>query len=75
MTCGAPCCCRFDVVQKRIVTGTLEEHGKFHSTAAIAHVNGHVNRRVNLMCRREGEYLGFNIRGGREYALGVYVSG
>ena len=68
-------CSRFDVIQNRIVTGMLEEHGKFNSTAAIAHAEGHINRRINLTCRREGEYLGFNIRGGREYALGIYVSG
>ena len=68
-------CSRFDVVQKCIVAGTLEEHGQFHTTIAIGYLEGHVNRHVNLTCRHEGEYLGFNIRGGCEYALGIYVSG
>ena len=49
----------------------MEEHGNFHHAVGLG-LEGN-ERRLNLTSGKSGS-LGFNIRGGGEYGLGIYVS-
>ncbi|KAL4231085.1 PDZ domain containing [Mactra antiquata] len=62
----------YDVQSKAIISGDFEECG----------ISNHIRgldvdvpeRRVNLKFGKTNKGLGFNVRGGREYGLGIYVS-
>ncbi|KAH3708217.1 uncharacterized protein LOC127857219 [Dreissena polymorpha] len=62
----------YDVHDRRIISGDFEECG----------ISNHIRgldvdvpeRRINLKFGPADRTLGFNIRGGREYGLGIYVS-
>ena len=62
--------CRFDTGSRRLVEGELEDHGSMHN---LPYINGDSERRVN-MSLVGGQCLGFNIRGGSEYGVGIFVS-
>ncbi|XP_052773192.1 uncharacterized protein LOC128212016 isoform X2 [Mya arenaria] len=62
----------FDVHEGRLISGEFEECGISH------HIRGLdvdvPERRINLTFPRGDRRMGFNIRGGREFGLGIYVS-
>ncbi len=64
---------RYDVTKNSIVRGEFEEHGVPHHPAGLSYVDG-IERHINLAAGSRGQFLGFNIRGGSEYGLGIYVS-
>ncbi len=51
----------------------MESHGHVHAPAGLAYLDG-VERRIHLVVHRADQFLGFNIRGGSEYGLCIYVS-
>lgn len=59
-------------MERKLISGEFEECGISH------HIRGLdvdvPERRINLKFGRSDKTLGFNIRGGREYGLGIYVS-
>lgn len=65
--------CRLDTASGRIVEGEMESHGHVHAPAGLAYLDG-VERRIHLVVHRADQFLGFNIRGGSEYGLCIYVS-
>ena len=65
----APCCCpRVDVVNRRLVVE------KCSSTPSESSSEDGVRRIVHLYTTSDDFCLGFNIRGGKEFGLGIYVS-
>lgn len=65
----APCCCpRVDVVNRRLVVE------KCRSTPSDSGSEDGVRRIVHLYTTSDDFCLGFNIRGGKEFGLGIYVS-
>ena len=65
-------CHRFDVHDRKLVAGEFEECGLTHF---IRGLDVDVpERRVNLKFGRNDKTLGFNVRGGKEYGLGIYIS-
>ena len=65
-------CRRFDVHDRKLVAGEFEECGLTHF---IRGLDVDVpERRVNLKFGRNDKTLGFNVRGGKEYGLGIYIS-
>lgn len=61
-------CCRVDVVNRRLV---VEKSG---STPSESGSEDGLRRIVHLYTTSDDYCLGFNIRGGREFGLGIYVS-
>jgi len=53
--------------------GSSDAAGEAGASSTIPRGEGSV-RTVNLNIEREGERLGFNVRGGSEFGLGIYVS-
>ncbi len=53
--------------------GDLEDQGTFHFPTGLAFVDS-IERRIHMLVGRADQYLGFNIRGGSEYGLAIYVS-
>lgn len=65
----APCPCpRVDVVNRRLVVE------KGNSTPSDSSSEDSVRRIVHLYTTSDDFCLGFNIRGGKEFGLGIYVS-
>lgn len=62
------CCGRVDVVNRRLV---VEKCG---STLSDNSSEDGVRRIVHLYTTSDDFCLGFNIRGGKEFGLGIYVS-
>ena len=65
---------RYDTSTNRVVEGTYEDHGTFHHPLGLSYVEGEIERRIHLNLSHSNQFLGFNIRGGSEYGLGIYVS-
>lgn len=61
-------CSRVDVVNRRLV---VEKSG---STPSESGSEDGLRRIVHLYTTSDDYCLGFNIRGGREFGLGIYVS-
>ena len=61
--------CRVDLIHKRMVT---EESGRTPSEASAS--SSGLQRMVHLSTTSDDYCLGFNIRGGKEFGLGIYVS-
>lgn len=59
---------RVDLIHRRMV---VEESGHTPSEASSA---GALRRIVHLFTTSDDYCLGFNIRGGKEFGLGIYVS-
>ncbi|XP_041706768.1 PDZ domain-containing protein 7-like [Coregonus clupeaformis] len=59
-----------DLIQRRMV---VEESGRTPS-ASVASSDGALRRIVHLYTTSDDYCLGFNIRGGKEFGLGIYVS-
>ncbi|XP_012989406.2 PDZ domain-containing protein 7 isoform X1 [Esox lucius] len=59
-----------DLIQRRMV---VEESGRTPS-ASMAGSDGALRRIVHLYTTSDDYCLGFNIRGGKEFGLGIYVS-
>lgn len=57
---------RVDLIHRRMV---VEESGRTEDGSA-----GALRRIVHLFTSSEDYCLGFNIRGGKEFGLGIYVS-
>ena len=58
----------------RIVEGNFEDHGMFHSPPGVNYTEI-PDRSIALVSPKGShQFLGFNIRGGSEYGLGIYVS-
>jgi hypothetical protein len=65
----APCHCpRVDVVNRRLVVE------KCSSTPSDSSSEDSARRIVHLYTTSDDFCLGFNIRGGKEFGLGIYVS-
>lgn len=60
--------CRVDLIHRRMV---VEESGRTPSEDGS---DGALRRIVHLFTTSEDYCLGFNIRGGKEFGLGIYVS-
>ena len=66
------CFSRYDVHDKKLISGDFEECGMTHF---IRGLDVDVpERRINLKFGKNDKTLGFNVRGGKEYGLGIYVS-
>lgn len=65
---GVLCCGRVDVVNRRLVVE------KCSSTPSERVSEDGVRRIVHLYTTSDDFCLGFNIRGGKEFGLGIYVS-
>lgn len=65
---GILCCGRVDVVNRRLVVE------KCSSTPSDRSSEDGVRRIVHLYTTSDDFCLGFNIRGGKEFGLGIYVS-
>lgn len=63
---------RYDVHDKRLISGEFQECGHSHNIRGLE--VDIPERRINLKFGKTDRTLGFNIRGGREYDLGIYVS-
>ncbi|XP_064601311.1 PDZ domain-containing protein 7-like [Liolophura sinensis] len=65
----------YDTEQQKIVTGDMQEYNSPVSSLG-PFLNGISERRVNLSVKRKElrDGLGFNIRGGSEFGLGIFVS-
>lgn len=66
--CVYVCVCRVDLIHRRMV---VEESGRTPSEASS---DSALRRIVHLFTTSDDYCLGFNIRGGREFGLGIYVS-
>ena len=64
---------RFDTSSGKIVEGEYEDHGTFHYPTGLAFVDS-IDRKIHMLVSRADQYLGFNIRGGSEYGLCIFVS-
>lgn len=62
------CVCRVDLIHRRMV---VEESGRTPSDASS---DSALRRIVHLFTTSDDYCLGFNIRGGKEFGLGIYVS-
>ncbi len=62
------CVCRVDLIHRRMV---VEESGRTPSEASS---DSALCRIVHLFTTSDDFCLGFNIRGGKEFGLGIYVS-
>lgn len=60
--------CRVDLIHRRMV---VEESGRTPSEASS---DSALRRIVHLFTTSDDFCLGFNIRGGKEFGLGIYVS-
>lgn len=60
--------CRVDLIHRRMV---VEENGR---TPSEVSADGALRRIVHLYTTSDDYCLGFNIRGGKEFGLGIYVS-
>lgn len=60
--------CRVDLIHRRMV---VEESGHTPSEASSDYA---LRRIVHLFTTSDDYCLGFNIRGGKEFGLGIYVS-
>lgn len=60
--------CRVDLIHRRMV---VEENGQTPSEASS---DSALRRIVHLFTTSDDYCLGFNIRGGKEFGLGIYVS-
>lgn len=60
--------CRVDLIHRRMV---VEESGRAPSEASS---DSALRRIVHLFTTSDDYCLGFNIRGGKEFGLGIYVS-
>lgn len=60
--------CRVDLIHRRMV---VEESGRTPSEASS---DSALRRIVHLFTTSDDYCLGFNIRGGKEFGLGIYVS-
>lgn len=56
--------------EKRLVADAFIEH----DFLKLFRANSRVYRKVSIHVQQGRRYLGFNIRGGSEYDLGIYVS-
>ena len=56
----------------RVIEGAMEDHGEIHIPAGLIH--NLPDRWIHIHLLHPKHFLGFNIRGGREYGLGIYVS-
>ena len=72
IVCGSNC--RFDTSLNYIVEGDFEEHGTYQNPVGLSFLDGVIERRIHLTTSKRNQHLGFNIRGGGEYGLGIYVS-
>ena len=63
------------MTEKKILDGDTIDNQKVHDNpAGLGYVDG-VDRRINLaVSSKDGQVLGFNIRGGSEFGLGIYIS-
>jgi len=59
---------RVDLIHMRMV---VEESGRTPSDASSGSA---LQRTVHIYTTSDDYYLGFNIRGGKEFGLGIYVS-
>ena len=59
-----------------MIEGKFETHGASHQPPGLrtGPLQGVLERRINLMSAQQGQYLGFNIRGGSEYGLGIFIT-
>lgn len=64
----------YDIDEGQMLEGSYEDHGTFHYPAGLSFVDGVIERRIHLSLTKENQFLGFNVRGGMEYGLGIYVS-
>lgn len=66
---------RYDTERQEVVTGDMQEYNSPVSSLG-PFLNGISERRVNLSVKRKElrDGLGFNIRGGSEFGLGIFVS-
>ncbi|XP_064631719.1 uncharacterized protein LOC135490004 [Lineus longissimus] len=64
----------YDTSMGSIIEGQFDDSFTNGFTSGMPMLNGLTERRVNLTINSEDDFLGFNIRGGSEYGLGVYVS-
>lgn len=62
----------YDVHNKKLMSGEFEECGISHNIRGLQVEVP--ERRINLKFGKANRSLGFNIRGGREFSLGIYVS-
>lgn len=62
------CVCRVDLIHRRMV---VEESGRTPSEASS---DSALRRIIHLFTTSDDYCLGFNIRGGKEFGLGIYVS-
>lgn len=62
------CVCRVDLIHRRMV---VEETGRTPSETSS---DSALRRIVHLFTTSDDYCLGFNIRGGKEFGLGIYVS-
>lgn len=62
--------CRVDLIHGRMV---VEESGRTPS-ASVASSDGALRRIIHIYTTSDDYCLGFNIRGGKEFGLGIYVS-
>lgn len=62
----------FDVQKKRIIKGEFEECGILHNIRGLD--VDLPERRVSLKFEKTHRTLGFNVRGGKEYGVGIYIS-
>jgi len=62
------CVCRVDLIHRRMV---VEESGRTPSETSS---DSALRRIVHLFTTSDDYCLGFNIRGGKEFGLGIYVS-
>lgn len=62
------CVCRVDLIHRRMV---VEESGHTPSEASS---DSALRRIIHLFTTSDDYCLGFNIRGGKEFGLGIYVS-
>ena len=67
-------CYRYDVHQRRLVRGDPAAQHVLELPGSMGLVSGH-ERKINLnKPTKNRPHLGFNVRGGAEFGLGIYVS-
>ena len=65
---------RYDTSMNRVIEGNLEDHGELHQPGGLGYIDGIPDRWIHIHITHHKQFLGFNIRGGIEYGLGIYVS-
>lgn len=65
--------CRYDVNERKLIKGKLEDMGSNPDLRAL-YKERTQERKINMKMTKKGGTMGFNVRGGGEYGLGIYVS-